>query len=561
MRPTHGTAVVTMEQADAGAAHPLLTPPLSLRCVYVCVCVWWWWWWWGQVCLDRLAAGTEALAEVLVKEQGKPLSGATGEIAGCGALLKKAIELELPVEVYSDTDECRIETRRAPLGVIACITPWNYPMFCAVQKWAAALVVGNTVVLKPSPFTPLTQLAYAAMVADAFPPGVFNVISGADAPGQFNVGAFLTSHPDVSLVSFTGSIATGKRIYEASAPDMKRVTLECGGNDAAIVLPDADVAAAAKGVVGSAFANTGQLCCAAKRIFVHESIAEDFKKAAVAAVAATKFDDGFAEGCTHGPLNNKMQFDKVTELVEDAKATGATVLCGGARMGGEHQDGFFFAPTIVADVKEGHRIVDEEQFGPVMPIITSVATPPCPSACSAPCSSHTPPRVVCVRVCVCACVRVCARASLCLPLLSLSRCDRWFDGDGAACLVTADTRRRRKRCGGPTTPSLGWAALCGAPTSPRPTRSLQGSRPARCGSTRTRTSPGHRSAASSGVGLAASWARPTSPRSPRSRRSRWPSRRRALPGPPKCFAIQAANDFVCFAFVRHHAKKKEMARA
>lgn len=323
-----------------------------------------------QVCLDRLAAGTEALAEVLVKEQGKPLSGATGEIAGCGALLKKAIELELPVEVYSDTDECRIETRRAPLGVIACITPWNYPMFCAVQKWAAALVVGNTVVLKPSPFTPLTQLAYAAMVADAFPPGVFNVISGADAPGQFNVGAFLTSHPDVSLVSFTGSIATGKRIYEASAPDMKRVTLECGGNDAAIVLPDADVAAAAKGVVGSAFANTGQLCCAAKRIFVHESIAEDFKKAAVAAVAATKFDDGFAEGCTHGPLNNKMQFDKVTELVEDAKATGATVLCGGARMGGEHQDGFFFAPTIVADVKEGHRIVDEEQFGPVMPIIT-----------------------------------------------------------------------------------------------------------------------------------------------------------------------------------------------
>ena len=239
------------------------------------------------------------------------------------------------MDVYSDTAERKVINVRRPIGVVACICPWNYPLFTSLQKWAPALTIGNTVIVKPSPYTPLATLHLAAVLKDVFPPGVFNVIAGADT-GDFNSGAALTAHPKVRKVSFTGSIATGMRINEAVAGDMKRVTLECGGNDAAIVRADADVAKAAAGVFGSAFANTGQLCCAAKRVFVHESIAEPFTAACVKLAAEAKFGDGFAEGVTHGPINNRMQYDKVSELVEDARKAGANILCGGGRVVGRN---------------------------------------------------------------------------------------------------------------------------------------------------------------------------------------------------------------------------------
>jgi acyl-CoA reductase-like NAD-dependent aldehyde dehydrogenase len=272
------------------------------------------------------------------------------------------------VEVYKDTETERIETHRRPIGVVACITPWNFPVFCSVQKWAPALLLGNTVVVKPSPRTPLSMLAIAEILKDVFPPGVFNVVTGEDSQDGFSLSKFLTAHPAVRKVSFTGSIGTGKAIYGSVASDMKRVTLECGGNDPAIVRADADIAAAAKGIFGSAMANTGQLCCAAKRVFVHESIMDQFTEEFTKQAATAKFDDGFADGVTHGPIQNKMQFDRVSELVEDAKVNGANILTGGAAT--EGTPGYFYPPTVITGVKEGVRIVDEEQFGPVVPIMS-----------------------------------------------------------------------------------------------------------------------------------------------------------------------------------------------
>jgi acyl-CoA reductase-like NAD-dependent aldehyde dehydrogenase len=258
----------------------------------------------------------------------------------------------------------KVEVRRRPIGVTACITPWNFPAFCAIQKWAPAIVLGNACVWKPSPFTPLSGLRIAALVSSILPPGVLNVVTG-DDKRPFNVGRHLVEHDDVAAVSFTGSGPTGKRIMAACAPQVKRVVLEMGGNDAAIVRSDVDVEEAAKGVFSGAMANTGQICCAIKRCFVHESLYEPFKAQLVKLANEASVGDGFSEGVQYGPINNTMQLGKVTDLVEDARAAGCEILTGGkTREGG----GYFYEPTIVSNIKEGVRLFDEEQFGPVLPI-------------------------------------------------------------------------------------------------------------------------------------------------------------------------------------------------
>ena len=340
----------------------------------------------------RVAAMREALAAIeahkvplvnlLIREQGKPINnGALGEFGMCTGLLAKwcaLTEADLLKDVYKDTAAVRIEVRRRAIGVIACITPWNYPLFCSIQKWAPAIMLGNAAVVKPSPMTPLTALAVGELVAGAFPPGVLNVIGGDDAGQPFNVGAHLTSHPGVDKVSFTGSIRTGKAIFAAAAPDVKRVTLEMGGNDPAIVRADCDPAAAAQGVFNGAFGNTGQVCCAIKRVFVHESIYSAFcaEIAKCAETGLQQTGDGFHENTKYGPLNNKMQFDRVCELVDDAVARGATVLAGGkpglpkGSANGGSAEGYFYEPTILTGLKEGVRIVDEEQFGPALPVMS-----------------------------------------------------------------------------------------------------------------------------------------------------------------------------------------------
>lgn len=328
----------------------------------------------GEV-MKVLNANAEAISRLLTMEQGKPITKAKGEVQGAfNVLLAKAMTETLPVDVYKDTPKVRIEVRRVPIGVVACICPWNYPIWCSIQKWAPALVYGNTIIVKPSPFTPLTSMMIGELIKDCLPAGVFNVVSG-DDQSYFNVGAYLTQHKDISKVSFTGSGPTGKKIMSTCAKDVKRVTLEMGGNDPAIVREDVDVAETAQKVFNGAFENTGQICCAIKRCYVHQSIFPEFVSEITKCANKAVVGDGFGEGVNYGPLCNEMQYSKVSDLVEDARKNGAEIHCGGKPMdesdivGGRGTGGYFYKPTIITGVKEGSRIVDEEQFGPALPIM------------------------------------------------------------------------------------------------------------------------------------------------------------------------------------------------
>jgi acyl-CoA reductase-like NAD-dependent aldehyde dehydrogenase len=313
-------------------------------------------------CAAAIKAKAAELAPILVREQGKPMKDAFGEVIGAAVWFEFTANLQIPVEVIADTPENRIEVRRRPLGVVAAITPWNYPLLLAVWKIAPALLAGNTVVIKPSPFTPLTTLALGALLRDVLPPGVLNVVSGGDG-----LGAWMTSHPVPRKISFTGSTETGKLVAAAAAPDLKRITLELGGNDAAIVLDDVAVDAVAEKLIAGAFMNCGQVCSAIKRVYVPEKLYSPLVERMATLAKGIKVGDGFTEGVTMGPLNNKPQFERVSMLVDDAKKNGARIAAGGAPVGGK---GYFYQPTIVADVAEGVRLVDEEQFGPALPILS-----------------------------------------------------------------------------------------------------------------------------------------------------------------------------------------------
>jgi acyl-CoA reductase-like NAD-dependent aldehyde dehydrogenase len=311
---------------------------------------------------DVLDANTAQLSALLTAEQGKPLGDAGLEVMAASWWLRHFAALDLPVEVVQDNEHGYAEVHRRPLGVVAAITPWNFPLTLAVWKIAPALRAGNTIVVKPSPYTPLTTLALGALLRGVLPDGVLNVVSGPDP-----LGADLTVHPLVRKVSFTGSTATGKKVAAAAAADLKRVTLELGGNDPAIVLPGTDVGQIALGLFGGAFMNNGQTCAAVKRIYAHESLHDDLVDALAGIARAAKVGEGTQEGVQFGPVNNRPQFDRVSGLVADAVSNGARVAAGGKDMG---QPGYFYEPTILAGLSDGVRIVDEEQFGPAIPVIS-----------------------------------------------------------------------------------------------------------------------------------------------------------------------------------------------
>jgi len=313
-------------------------------------------------CAAALRARVEELARVLTQEQGKPLAKAIGEIHGTAFWFDYTASLEIPVEVVQDDASKRVEVRRRPLGVVGAITPWNFPVLLAAWKIAPALLAGNTVVIKPSPFTPLSTLALGEVLRPVLPPGVLNVVSGGDA-----LGAWVSTHPAVRKVSFTGSVETGKKVAAAAAPDLKRITLELGGNDPAIILQDVDPAAIADKLFWGAFENSGQVCSAVKRVYVHESKYDALLSELAQRARAVKMGSGLEAGTELGPINNKPQFERVCGLVADALKSGARAVAGGAPRKG---DGYFFEPTILADVAEGMRIVDEEQFGPALPVLT-----------------------------------------------------------------------------------------------------------------------------------------------------------------------------------------------
>ena len=314
-------------------------------------------------CADIIEEHAETLAQLLTAEQGKPLNGmgARFEVSGAAAWTRHTATLSLPVEYVQDDDDAHIAIHRRPLGVVAAITPWNWPLMIAIWQIMPAIRAGNTVVIKPSPFTPLTTLKLVELLQDALPAGVLNAVAGPDA-----LGAILTSHPDVAKVCFTGSTATGRKVMASAAPTVKRLTLELGGNDAGIVLPDADPAAIAEGLFWGAFINNGQTCAALKRLFVHDSIYDAVCDALVAYAAAVKTGPGTDEDSMLGPLQNEMQFQKVVRLVDEARARGARILTGGSPTPG---NGLFYPITLVGGAKPGMALVDDEQFGPALPII------------------------------------------------------------------------------------------------------------------------------------------------------------------------------------------------
>ena len=259
-----------------------------------------------------LASGAE-LAPVLTAEQGKPLGDANIEVFAAAIWCQYFANLETPPQVIQDDAEALVEVVRRPVGVVAAITPWNFPLTLAFWKIAPALLAGNTMVLKPSPFTPLATLKVVEILRDVMPPGVLNVVSGGD-----ELGAWMTGHPVPRKVSFTGSIETGKKVAMSAAPDLKRVTLELGGNDPAIVLDDADPAVVSRAIFAGAFNNNGQVCSAIKRVYVPEAIYDDVVDGLAAQASAVKVGDGTEPDSKLGPINNAPQFERVKELVSDA---------------------------------------------------------------------------------------------------------------------------------------------------------------------------------------------------------------------------------------------------
>lgn len=310
---------------------------------------------------QAVLANADAFKRLLTAEQGKPHSEAEGEVMGAGYWLMGVASLDLPVTVNEDSDERYSETRHVPLGVVGAIAPWNFPLLLAMFKVGPALLAGNVMVLKPSPFTPLATLKFGELVRDLLPPGVLNIVTGGDA-----LGPWMTTHPGFDKISFTGSTATGRRVMESAAATLKRVTLELGGNDAAIVMPDVDVEKVAEDLFWAAFRNNGQICIATKRMYVHTDVYEPLKAALVAYARTVKVGDGSEQGTQIGPINNKPQYDRVLDLIADAKDKGYAFL-----LGGEAVDvpGYFIPVTILDNPPEDSRIVQEEQFGPVLPLI------------------------------------------------------------------------------------------------------------------------------------------------------------------------------------------------
>jgi acyl-CoA reductase-like NAD-dependent aldehyde dehydrogenase len=311
----------------------------------------------------KLEAHSEELARLLTLEQGKPLNGLGSrfEIGGAVAWTRYTSGLSLPAEVLQDGPEGRVELHRKPIGVVASITPWNWPVMIACWHIIPAIRAGNTVVIKPSPFTPLSTILLVEIINEVLPPGVVNVVTCTN-----DIGSRLSSHPDVAKVTFTGSTATGRQIMQSAAGTLKRLTLELGGNDPGIVLPDADPKKIVEGLFWGAFINGGQTCAALKRLYVHDSIYDEVCRELTAYAREVVVGDGLSEDAKLGPVQNKKQFDIVSSFVEEARGKGGRVLIGGNPAQGP---GYFYPVTLVADVDHGCRLVDEEQFGPALPII------------------------------------------------------------------------------------------------------------------------------------------------------------------------------------------------
>jgi acyl-CoA reductase-like NAD-dependent aldehyde dehydrogenase len=323
-----------------------------------------------QVRADKLRALAAAIesqlsefSETLTREQGKPLAQARVEMMTAVYSFKTFASMDLAPRVLREDEHSSIVEYRSPLGVVAAITPWNFPVMLLVNKMAPALLAGNTIVIKPAPTTPLTTLLLGELCAGIFPAGVVNVVTDDN-----DLGAALTSHPDVDKVSFTGSTATGKKVLSSVSPSLKRVTLELGGNDAALILDDVDVKSVAAKIYNAATYNAGQICVAVKRVYVPAAKYDEFCDELARLATAAIVGDGFEETTQVGPIQNRAQFEKVKQLLREAAASGR-VIAGGQAL---DRPGYFVPPTIIRDVLDDASIVADEQFSPILPVLSYV---------------------------------------------------------------------------------------------------------------------------------------------------------------------------------------------
>jgi acyl-CoA reductase-like NAD-dependent aldehyde dehydrogenase len=308
-----------------------------------------------------LGERAEELKLLLTSEQGKPHDAALAEIRAAAWWIGVVAEQQLP-EAHSEAIPGQLSvTRHVPLGVVGAIVPWNFPVLLAIWKIGPALLTGNTMVLKPSPNTPLATLKLGEYLRDLLPPGVLNIVSGGD-----NLGPWMSAHPGIDKISFTGSTATGRKVMASAAANLKRLTLELGGNDAAIVLPDVDVDQVAERLFWAAFTNSGQVCVAAKRVYVHDSIYDAVAEALVKIARRVSMGDGTKEGVALGPVQNRAQYERVKSIISDTRAAGHHLLLGGDLPDGP---GFFIPVTLVDNPPEDARVVQEEAFGPVLPLM------------------------------------------------------------------------------------------------------------------------------------------------------------------------------------------------
>lgn len=313
---------------------------------------------------DALDERKEELATLLTLEQGKPLhTMAIGEVEAAIHWVREVGKRRIEIEEIENTDEHIVEVHHTPLGVVGAITPWNFPVLLSLWKISPCLVTGNTMVLKPSPYTPLTSLLFGEVAASIFPAGVLNIVSGGNELGQQ-----MTEHPDISKISFTGSIATGKKVMSSSSCNLKRITLELGGNDPAIVLADSNWKEIIPSLFWAAFGNSGQWCIAVKRLYVQSEIHEDFVREFVKFASTMKVGDGLDPNVDLGPIQNKMQFNKLLSLFADTRDKGYKIVLGGEI--DESLSGNFVPVTIVDNPPDDSRIVKEEPFGTILPILS-----------------------------------------------------------------------------------------------------------------------------------------------------------------------------------------------
>lgn len=311
---------------------------------------------------DALDAHKEELITLLTTEQGKPRhSMATTEVEYAIFWVREVAKRRLEDEVIEDTPEHVVTVAHTPLGVVGAITPWNFPILLGLWKIAPCLVTGNTMVMKPSPYTPLGTLRFGEIAQKVFPKGVLNIVSGGNEQG-----AWLTEHPDIAKISFTGSTATGKKVMAASSTNLKRITLELGGNDPAIILPGTDYKPLIPTLFDAAFGNSGQWCIAIKRLYVHESLYDDFLEDFVAYASEKTVGNGMDPNTDLGPIQNQMQYGKLKDLFADVRAQGLKVALGGEISEGP---GNFVPITIVDNPPRDSRVVREEPFGPILPIL------------------------------------------------------------------------------------------------------------------------------------------------------------------------------------------------